>query len=107
MGAVLTKSAVLAELEKGGSVRAIAERLHITVAILKKAKDTFNKGLSKEDPRYINLRKKPTSEVIEFIDDTEEKVTASLVERTTQLTSRNNVGTDDLVSASSTISMLE
>ena len=69
MGAQLKRSVIVTELEVGGSVKAIADRIGITVAQLKKAAIHFNKGLDKENPKYINFRKKPTKEAIEFIDD--------------------------------------
>jgi len=70
MAVQLKSSQVRAEIAKGGSVKSIAERLGITTALLKKAKDTFNKGLDKDSPLYINLRKK-TKESVEFIMDEE------------------------------------
>lgn len=90
MGAQLKRSAIVAELEKGGSLKAIAERLHITIPLLKKAKDHFNKGLDKSDPKYINLRSKPKTEVMEFIDDSEseEFMEPKLVEGSEKMTSQ-------------------
>lgn len=61
MAVQLKKSMVITELEKGGSVKVIAERLGITIPLLKKAAKTFG----------LNLRRKPTKEVMEFIDDVE------------------------------------
>ena len=63
MAVQLKKSMVVAELEKGGSVKAIAERLGITTNMLKKAAITFK----------LNLRKKPKTEAMELVDDVEEK----------------------------------
>lgn len=62
MAVQLKKSMVIIELEKGGSVKSIAERLGITIPLLKKAAKTFG----------LNLRKKPKTEAMEFIDDTDE-----------------------------------
>ncbi len=63
--AQLKKSVVLAEVNKGGSVKAIAERIGITTALLKKAAKTFE----------INLRTKPRTEPVEFVNDVVEEVT--------------------------------
>lgn len=73
MAVELKRSVIVAELKKGGSIKAIAERIGITIPLLKKAKDVFNKGLDKTDPKYINLRMKPKTEEMNFIDDSEEE----------------------------------
>jgi transposase len=94
MAVELRKSTVVAEINKGGSVKAITERLGITTAMLKKAVNHFNKGLTKEDPRYINLRRKPKEELT-FVDDTTGKSCGEAYEQ------------DQVVSERSTVTMLD
>lgn len=81
MAVQLKSSQVRAEIAKGGSIKNIAERLGITTALLRKAKDTFNKGLDKESPLYINLRKK-SKESVEFIMDDQNVTTNNNINNT-------------------------
>lgn len=94
MAVSLKKSVVIAELEKGGSVKVIAERIGITVPLLKKAAKTFG----------LNLRRKPTKEVVTFEDDTQELI---IGEHTNKVSGKTVQAFVEEVETTHKVSMLE